>query len=699
MDSFDTAFRSVEQWKAALITLPDTHFFDLMRSIFGNIQSPFNKQRLLDELAAFLSNHDTQKNIAAYIDENDHKIIAAIAALNEPRCQDLVEFFSAEYSYAALNSLVINLEERLILYVIKDGGRKCLSLNPLLKTILAPFAADNGILFPYVKASSAGWREVPVFDDLFLAAFLTFMLNENQILKSDGTLRKGPRQRVKNIFPVDGTEVFVTALYCAGLLTDGQFNRGGQRLIDFARLTEVERFAYCAAGVYMDICDGNEEIFIPRKNFMRQTAAAAAALFDFLDEDKCYPLSTLKRFIEAWPVMPGGVTVNTPLESGILVEALEKTGLLLKQKELYRKRVITARVSGGDVSVTENIPLIAFDSFFSFVLLPEITFSDMMELSPFCDVVSAKASARFKITRESAVRGFNRGMSGKTMFELLKRLSLGRVDNGLEAALNDWEKRHSEIVIMNGISVALSEDRRYIVQAEPFASHIILNPLPGVYLLDFNERKDAIAALKKAGADMISEPCVEIKTDVSFPVKAGPFFVPLAPRTENFGENAPKNKNVRRPIAAPACTASLIRQSAAAEYKKRFYALLNELHPVQREYEELAARIERKLVVSPRQIKDAFIRYERREAKGLDYAGKISLVKQALNSNEMLEIIVHDSEGNEKYVTGIPVALEKTEGETVLNVKPPPESSTGIIKISMGKIRVIRRIKQSIFSN
>jgi hypothetical protein len=103
------------------------------------------------------------------------------------------------------------------------------------------------------------------------------------------------------------------------------------------------------------------------------------------------------------------------------------------------------------------------------------------------------------------------------------------------------------------------------------------------------------------------------------------------------------------------------------------------------------------------------LRYEKREARGLDYAGKLALVKQALLSNETLEIVFQDSDGNEKCVTRAPVTLEKSKGDTFLSVKPPdyaPGGESGknmadqvCMKIAMGKIRVIRRIKRSIFSN
>jgi hypothetical protein len=714
MIQYDTAFGSVEQWKSALITLPDTRFFDLMRGVLGSIQSPFNKQRLLDEAGAFLSNKDVQKTITAYIDGADHKVIAAVAALDGPDRRQLASFFSDEYSYAALDSLVLNLEERLILYTAnRDGGGR-LFLNPLLYTVLLPFAADNSILFPCVNAAREQ-RPRALFDDVLLAALIAFLSGEKNIFRTDGTPRKPLLQRIERIFPLGGetgtsgeTEFFVSALSRLGLISGGASGRSEQRLQDFARLTEAERFSYCAAGVYTVMSGMAAETLITQKDFIRHIALSAAALLDSVDEDKCYTASVLRRLAKVTEGTRGVRRVSPftdasdtpPLDSALLVRALEKTGLLVMRDGYYRKRKVFGRANIPAITdgrAGENVPVIAFDSFFSFTLLPEITFAGVIALSAFCEVAGAKQSVRFRITRASAARGFNRGISGKAMFELLKKLSGERVKNSLEALLDDWEKTHSEIVIMDGISIVLSEERRYLAQAEPLAPHIVFNPAPGVYMLDFEEKSEAEAALKIAGADSVCEPRAEIKTH--FQKKAGPFFVSLAATAscESRHEQATPQSLPERPAECG--------RLSAGEYKKRFHDLLDGLNFPQAEHGELSARIERKLVVSPRQLSGAFLRYEKREARGLDYAGKLALVKQALLSNETLEIIFQDSDGSEKNVTLAPVTLEKTENGTFLSVKPSG-GETGeslkdqvCMKIAMGKIRVIRRIKRSIFSN
>jgi hypothetical protein len=694
-----SVFRSVEQWKTAIITLPDTQFFDLMRSILGNIRSPFNKQRLLDDLIAFLSNKNIQKTIAAYIGEDDHKIIAAISALNEPDVKELTAFFSGEYSYTKITSLVINLEERLIVYGIAESGR--LSLNPLLKTILLPFAVDTGILFPCIKAADSKRQSTAVFDDLFLASFITLIGPEKHIVRVDGTLRKNLVRKIQKIFPMKGewVDVFAAALRCIGLLTEGAFDYSSQKFQDFTRLTEPERFAYCAAGFYISLTEGAEKTLLPQKNYIRHIASTVVSLLCLLDGDNVYPERTLRRIfkIKQIAVADGGggaAGLNKPLISAILLEAMEKTGLLVKDAEGYRKQM-----SGAGNNGEAGIPIIAFNSLFSFVLLPEITFQNIISLAPFCDVVDASGPVQFKLTQASVVRGFNSGIPGKTMFEILKTFSAARMDAGLEAALDDWEKRHSKVVIMEGISIVLSEDRRYIARTEPFASHIVLNPSPGVYLLDFTEKDEALAALKKAGVEMVSEPRLAAKPASFLQRKPSPFFVSLPNQTAHLSGQADRQVS-SSPADADECV-----PLSAEECKNQFWAMLDGLKLSKLEREELAARIDRKLVISPAQLSGAFIYHEKREVHGLDYAGKLALVKQALLSKETLEIIIQDSNGAEKFIRGVPVALEKTDGDTVLSVKLPGEDRfddnmemTGCIEISMGKIRVVRRIRLSIFA-
>jgi hypothetical protein len=134
------------------------------------------------------------------------------------------------------------------------------------------------------------------------------------------------------------------------------------------------------------------------------------------------------------------------------------------------------------------------------------------------------------------------------------------------------------------------------------------------------------------------------------------------------------------------------------------------------EREELTARIERRLVLSETQLEGMSLRYEKLEARGLDYAGKSAIAKQAVSAGSLVEVSWPDSGGKLNHVIGIARALEKKEGENILVINS--ESAVGIqgnpgdavripgdavripgntIRIPLGKISLLRRIKQSIF--
>jgi hypothetical protein len=89
------------------------------------------------------------------------------------------------------------------------------------------------------------------------------------------------------------------------------------------------------------------------------------------------------------------------------------------------------------------------------------------------------------------------------------------------------------------------------------------------------------------------------------------------------------------------------------------------------------------------------VRNEKLEARNLDYVGKTIVAKQALALKSPVEIIWVTPEGESSRFMGVPEALEKRGGETVLALKTLPEGNE--IRLPLGKISLLRRIKQSIF--
>ena len=106
-------------------------------------------------------------------------------------------------------------------------------------------------------------------------------------------------------------------------------------------------------------------------------------------------------------------------------------------------------------------------------------------------------------------------------------------------------------------------------------------------------------------------------------------------------------------------------------------------------------RIERKIILFSSQITEGSARYEKNEAKGLDYNGKIRIAEQSLESRGYLLEIVERKEGEQITSLVKPENLDKSQKDVVLEGILLPDEEKVSIKI--GKASVVKKIKTSLF--
>ncbi|MDR2942729.1 MAG: helicase-associated domain-containing protein [Treponema sp.] len=674
-------FRSVEFWKSSLMTMPDKSFFELIRSVLGKIKTPFKKQQLINDLEKFLLRKDIQKTMAVYIDQNDAKVISATALFGEPAPGELESFFSGEFSYAQLQDIIVNLEERFILYRFAEKDIVRLALNPLLKQILAPFTEDTSSLFPPVRIDGL----VPsapkaVLDDRILAALLSFVSQEELFFRSEGVIRKHVVSKGKARF--DKMDLHFTI---GGLQTLGLFYAEENKLLpdmkkfeEFGSLSARERGEYFASALitYGEIKLSEQLIHPLFRGRVREIVNFIHGFLDSLDAKQSYHKKTLTKLAEILKARAGIVI------DGNLTDALEKTGLLVSISSDIKQLGLTVR----NTAEKRDDPVIAVDSGFSVIVYPEISYADAIKLAAFMNVLSADAVVSFELTKESAVRAFNNNISADEIIELLKRLSGDRIDDSLIWNLKDWEKRYSEVSLKSGVILSLSEDRRYLTKTMPLSELIIETIAPGIYLLKKDAMDSAEKALSSAGIDIISrrkEKAAPVastkKLNRSFPPPNGDF----------------QNKlKITEMSDVPSSDNAVLSEDQAQERSAltgNFRAILKKMPFSELEREELAARIDRQLVLCEAQLKEASIRYEKLAARNMDYAGKQNIAKQAIAQQSSVEIVWH----GEERIFGIPKALEKKKGDYVLVIAPAGGQDE--LSIPLGKISLLRRIKKSIF--
>ena len=688
-------FRPVEFWKSAVMTMPDSSFFELLRSVFGKIKTPFNKQMLVKDLEIFLLREDIQKTIAGYIDENDAKIIAAVALFGEPVPSDLENFFSGELSYTRLMDIIVNLEERFILYRFSEEDTSRIALNPVLEQILIPFTTDISLLFPVVEeaeentdssAPANSPQMTAVLNDRILAALLSFASQWDTFYRAEGVIRKQVIEAGKNCFPGIELEPVIGSLQTLGL-----FYVDGERLVpdkkrfdDLALLSTRERREYCAAAMlaynesYLNAGKTNDQegILPPLfKSRIREIVNFIHEYFDSLDitvnTQSLFTEKTLKRLAEIIKAR-----TETKINTDKLLSALEKTGLIVTMSGNLKQAGLNLNIE----KEKNSGQVIAIDSNSSIIVYPEINFSDAISIAGFANIRETTAASGivcFEIEKDSAVRAFDRNTNAEEIVNLLMKLSDRKVDSTLVWNLKEWEKRHGEISLKKGIVLTLAQDKRYLTETVPLSGMIIETLAPGVYLLNENAMEDASAALQNAGIDIVARQTNKkdagISTHNYFPP---PLSNPLSEKIAVTGKSSVhKTDNV-----------------LTAEFHK----MLENMPLGKTERDELSARIDRRLVLCESQLKEADIRYEKLSARNMDYAGKQNVAKQAIALNSPVEIIFLGA-GKENRIFGIPESLEKENGELFFAIVPDGEEE--VLRLPLAKLSLIRRVKKSIFEN
>jgi hypothetical protein len=714
----DAPFGSIEDWEKALLTLPEEAFFALVRSALGNFKTPFSKPRLIDDLKGFLSDEGNRAVIRAYLDGTDALIMRSIAALGNPTERELEDFIGGDLNEGAftggsgVKERLVNMEERLLVYRFKRDGMPRLALNPLLKPILGVYTAHIRGLFPCGRSAEPPPR-FSVMDDRFIAAVISFALEKGAVFKSDGEMRKSVGDAAMALFHRNICD-FLCGLQMLGIFragdADERLELDEEAVKRFGELSARERLEYCATGVYLyrtktPSFHAREGAPSAGSNAFHQGRIKTIAAFlhqflYFFDPSREYPSLTLRRllfFLRHKGLGADWDKSASPPDLETLLPCLEALNILLPDgRSLWRINPAVYEKLRENEEAEHNAAVM--DTPDSCLLYPNIRFADALFLALFSEVREAGAALRLEFTRDSVARGFDRGITADDMLSRLDALCGGRTGETLRYNVKDWESRYRAVSLYEGTVLCLEENRRYLAQTASFSRLINRTLAPGVYLLFPIEKEDALRALKNAGVDMvaqnsraasraeysIAERCAVIGAGyggaASFPALAPLFLSEENLPAEDAGADEPPQTE------------------AARLYQEHFHTVLEEKGFSKAKQDWLAALIDKRLILTERQLDGNGAPYERLEARMLDQAGKISVIRDAMNLRADVEVrwLIPDRDTGgsvERRDSGSPANVEKVEGRHVLTL----ETQEKIIKIPLRKILYIRRLKKSIF--
>lgn len=671
---------AVVEWREALTRLSDQHFFDLVRMYIGAVRTPFNKQKLIESLSAFLRNTKNRSRIVSCLDQFDREMLAAVRALPSPTREKIVRLFSGTRSFPEVYERILNLEERLLVYRKDEKAHREYAINPLLADDIEDQAGLDQLIRPDTTGSPV---YIPLsVSDSVLAGLYSFFLHEGPPVRNDGSLRKRTLDALASSFPdlaSGGTTLclVVTALRNLSLLNvhDGSLVPDHARWERFARCDAASRAAYLCAAVYGRLT----------RDALQRNAQSFLDLVGMLAADGRYVPEVVNRAAYLVGENSGAVSGKRSRFSQMLGESNPAENLCIEDSP---DRAETTRIFGllaeqdgylvpnASVSapVTAATASVVISPSFETVLMPGSSLEELLPLVSCMMVTSIQTVGNYDINRKSCAAAFDQGETGDSIIALLKKHSTTPLPGNLLFSIRDWFAGYTALSLYHGYVLKVDDSRRVLFEKNESLTRLVRKTLaPGVYLLDTDSPEELQDAASRAGID----------------------FLPAVARGNPRSDPAPL-PSLRLVEIHPSFVSTTYKQSSPETENTihtELVSALESLHPAKDQRDALLSRIERKIIISPTQLDPDSVRPEKMEARGMDFLGKVRVAEQAVATGTLLEI--HVDSGN-RILLGKPLSMEKKRGDMLLKLQS--EADDTIDTVSLGRAVLVRRLRGSIFS-
>lgn len=666
---------NIENWKKYIFSLPEQVFFEVMRNYLGDVKTPFNKHDLVDRLAAFLSRDETVEKILSLIDRSDAEIITAISLLDGPTVKELYRVFSNEKSYYDFYLNLLNLEERMLVFSEEIDGEGRISVSPVCIDTFKKHVIDPELIVRShcsEEASSSSPEIIWLNDSVVFSAF-SFFLRQGPILKIDGSFRKKVVEELKDMFPdklventdekLDLIQVIFKRLHLAVNHRD-YFRPDIAKWMELGELTVRERNDLFLGAAVSD----NYIIQGPLVRGIIETIQSWGMGFSPESIERIIEMICIKNNIEC--VDNSDNIINSLKVLGILKD---KSGILYPENiKLY------------EAEAEEDVKFILQPNF-DIIAGASISFKSGVFLSLVSDINRYADFISCCLTKESYVRALEAGFTGEQVSGFFEKYTGRGIPQNVMFSLQSWEKEFRSIGLFSGIVLTADEKKRKIIDnSGQFNENLVHKLGDGIYLVKSENLEKLKKALFLSGIEHI--PSVEGAVSRASGKSSGP------------AENCYK-KDVEKMIPCiPLKKYNFLKKDfleiidiETSEFDERiaqpgFTAEQKQL---------LKERIKRKIILFPGQITLGSAKYEKSEAKGLDYSGKIRLAEQAIdNKGYLLEIL--ERKGDEAITSLIkPESLDKSGKNVILEGVALPDENR--ISILIGKASIVKKIKTSLF--
>ena len=686
--------QKIIDWRESFSILPDDYFFEIVRMYLGEVKTPYNKQKLIEELGAFIRKDENRRNIIALLDSNDIKLLSAVWLL--PSCDEkkLESFLEPQFSLAAVYERVANLSERLVLYRVADkkSGNVQIKINPLLEDELSSMLGMNALVSSSENFTPSDSESFALSNEFF-AVLVSYLVTNKKLCRSDGALKKHSAEELKNIFGSDRTaviETLVRSMTNLSLLADSDsgLEIKWNVLSQFAGLSFQNRIAYLCAAV---------------TRFSRRTLIMYAQLLTdalYSVQKKYVSRADLKKIIFVLKEKTGGhelfgagrvsellrraqslqddtslsdsgisdLVIDNAVEFGVL----EVAGKNEQGEELFK---VSEQFINPQQSEGESVQPLSVDAAFSVSVMPGASLTQLLELVKFADAVQFDTVSAFTVSRSSVMRGFGLGMNAEKIISVLQKMSPYPVPQNLCVSVEEWYSSFNSAGLYKGYILRIPPESEKAVLKNPnFAPFVRETIAPGIILLDFDCDETACRIIQKAGLDFVSG--IKSEPQKQDPAGFSEIYCGVSYTDIFSAQKAPQTSS----------------ENSAALVIEQLKEVLSSMKMSAEQKECLLERIERRVIVNPVQLRAESVRFEVLEAGGMYYTGKIHVIESAVQGGSLLEIELEDSP---VPLIGRPVHLNKISGGAELYLATTASDEPLVISVSAA-VRV-KKIRGSAF--
>ncbi len=686
--------KNVLKWREAHSVLPDVHFFDLVRMYLGEVKTPYNKQKLIEELSAFIRKAEVKNTLIQLLSESDVMIITAVMELPYATQENLNKLFSQTFGFAELYERLMNLEERLILFQTHDAsiGKNVYRINPFLDEEFEKIK-NLSILLPPCdsKITVAGEQKI---SEQLLAAFVSFISMHPGLCKNDGSLKKKTIQLMEETFSAcsDKINIFtslIKAFIYLGVYRDcdGELRLVKSKWEQFVLLSENERYFYLAAAL-AGPCSRTEffrraqlvsdiVLSIPEKGFEKDVLYRSAFLLN--EKSTEHPSVALSGTSRFQALLAQEYNVKTETENknylDVLLEGCKNFGLLTQCiSEKDGTTVYTTGINKEEKQYSQKF--ISLDGTFNISVMPGMSLADFFDVAIFSDIRRFDTVSTYEITRNSCMRSFDMGYTPEKIWTCLNKILLHSLPQVLKDSIDEWYKIYNSATIYRGYVLQVSQEKQILVENNSeISKHIKKVLAPGIFLLDYETEEETQASIEKSNLDFIGQ----TKT------------------TRSETASLPFGRITKMPEKMQIKPAGLIKETEREKHFTVMREKLRQLDLPKEKEEGLLERIQQKIILIPEQLNSDSVRFEKKEATGMDFAGKIHIIEYAIQTNNLIEMTYDDlqSENGRHIYVGTPISLEKRTGDRIVKLRLEPDME--LKDFSVGQARIVRRLRGSIF--